>query len=196
MYLDFFFNTGIFILAGLFLLIIISLQKNNNFLNISSIFIDYFKIFKHNKFRFFIFYLSPVLCAIGISNQKKVSNEILDNINIIATILFSVFFVLIDLISNKQLEISNENNDTSAEKDKGNFENLKYETISIITVNIILSAIYLIIAFVFLFIDVSNLANLESVWYILSVIVYSIVLIIAIHLLLIAKRFKLILDKK
>ena len=190
--MSFLLNTGLFVFVGVLLIVLVSVGKNNSFVNIISIFSGYFAAFKGNRIRLMIFYLSPIIISFGIANYRTISKEILDNINIVITIFLSIFFVMIDLIENKTNGKIKEFNYVSDHSEQ-DIEKLKKETIDIILVDSIYSVLYLFISFSIQFIGTDN-KELSVLLYIISIIVYSIVLIVVIHLLIILKRFRIILN--
>lgn len=190
--MSFLLNTGLFVFVGILLIVLVSVGKNNSFINITSIFSGYITAFKENKIRLAVFYLSPIIISFGIANFRTVSKEILDNINIVITIILSIFFVMIDLIENKHIRPIKEFNDALGHSE-ADFIKVKKETIDIILVDAIYSVLYLFISFSIQFIGTDN-KEMSVLLYIISIIIYSIVLIVVIHLLIILKRFRIILN--
>ena len=191
--MSFLLYTGIYIIVGVLLIVFVSIGKNDSFINITSIFNGYFDAFKNNRIRLAIFYLSPIIISFGITNYKTVSKEILDNINIVITIFLSIFFVMIDLIENRTFKQLKQFDDTISEQNSKSFNSVKRETIDIILVDSIYSVLYLFISFLVQFIGTDN-KELGILLYVMSVIIYSIVLIVVVHLLIILKRFRTILN--
>ena len=86
------------IIGGLVLLLSL-LPKNSNFLDIRSIFAQHFKVFRGNWLQFSSIFIVPILFSIGIVQIRCVDKEILNNLNIVLSILIAMFFSVLSILS-------------------------------------------------------------------------------------------------
>lgn len=156
-------------------------RKNNNFLNIGSIFTQYFSLFNKAPLQKLAFFVAPIFMAVGITKVKLVDKDIINNLNIVLSILISMFFALLSILC------------SFSPKDNGRYNLVLKETFNVVMIECILGVFLLIVSFVILFINQYSL----SVWlFIVSILMYYLALIIFLNILLVIKRMKKLFDHR
>lgn len=170
----------LFVVCGA-LLVIYSIQKNNNFFDISGIFKEQFSIFKDCKYQFIVFYLVPALLSIGIIRIKYIDDKIVNNLNIVLSIFVSMFFAMLSIISSFN----------SNRKDL--FDKLLKETYNSIMFEIILAIFILMLTFTFSFISgVINISVIRG----LSFFIYYFTFVMLLNIFIVLKRMKALFENK
>ena len=82
----------ILFIVGTVVLIFSFSLKMSNFLDVRSIFLEHFSVFKGNPLQLVSIFIVPVLFSIGILNIRCVDSGILNNLNITLSILIAMFF--------------------------------------------------------------------------------------------------------
>lgn len=167
-------------IAGI-ILIVNFLRRNNNFFDVRPIFRQQFSMFRNCKGQIVIFYIVPLIIAIGIVRIRLIDKDIINNINIVLSIFVSMLFAIMSILngyekSNKKqcLKVLDETNNT-----------IVFETI--------LCIVILILSFIVLFID-----NFEKniLLVIVSVIIYYLMFTVILHIFIIIKRMKSLYDNR
>lgn len=171
----------LFIAGGLVLACNFSL-KNSNFLDIRSILYQHIDIFKNSPLQFISIFIIPALFAIAIVLIRCIDKEILNNLNIVLSILIAMFFSVLSILT--AFEQKNKNK---------KYQQLLNETFTTTIFEIILCLSLLLISFVALFIsDFKNSLFLE----IISVIIYYLTIVTILNILVIIKRLKVLFENK
>lgn len=177
-------NTTITILCviGGLVLLLSLLPKNSNFLDIRSIFAQHFKVFKGNVLQFISIFMVPAIFSIGIVQVCCVEKEILNNLNIVLSILIAMFFSVLSILS------------TFDGKANGNkYQQLLTETFTATIFEIIICLLLLLISFFVLFVGVFE----KTVFFkIVSGIIYYLTIVVILNILVIIKRIKVLFDNK
>ena len=163
----------LFFVAGIILLIN-ALQKNNNFFNVRSIFRDQFALFKDSPSQYIVFYLVPLLLAIGSTILKRVDNTILDNFNIVLSIIISMLFAFISIL-------------TSKDKLSSKGEAVRNETINTALFEVVLCVISLLLSNIYLFGGIFDVPISSEI---VSTVLYFLMFTILLQLFVILKRIK------
>lgn len=89
------------ILLGISVVLTITalLQKNSNFLDVRSIIIAHFKVFSGSPLQCVVIFGVPLLIAIAALNRQLLSRDIVDTLNIVLSILISMFFAMLSILS-------------------------------------------------------------------------------------------------
>lgn len=95
----------ILFIVGTVVLIFSFSLKMSNFLDVRSIFLEHFSVFKGNPLQLVSIFIVPVLFSIGILNIRCVDSEILNNLNIILSILIAMFFLHLAFCAHLQIKI-------------------------------------------------------------------------------------------
>ena len=175
-----------FIIAAIFLFIGIT-SKNNNFFDVRKIFKQHFEVLNGNKFQIILFYITPLLLAMGIVKLKVIDKDIINNMNIVISIFISMFFAMLSILCSFQLNESHE------ESTKKLYNQLLKETFNSILFESCLCIILLSLTIVELFID-----SFALNWHIFiaSTIIYYLLLVIVFNIFIILKRIKKLFDNR
>ena len=161
---------------------VLLLPKNSNFLDIRSIFAQHFKVFRGNWLQFFSIFIVPILFSIGIVQIRCVDKEILNNLNIVLSILIAMFFSVLSILSAF---------DGQTSRDK--YQQLLTETFTTTIFEIILCLLLLLISFIVLFIGVFEKTVILKI---VSGIIYYLTIVAILNILVIIKRIKVLFDNK
>ena len=164
------------IIGGLVLLLSL-LPKNSNFLDVRSIFAQHFNVFRGNWLQFFGIFIVPILFSI-----RCVDKEILNNLNIVLSILIAMFFSVLSILSAIDGQIR---------RDK--YQQLLTETFTTTIFEIILCLLLLLISFIVLFIGVFEKTVILKI---ISGIIYYLTIVTILNILVIIKRIKVLFDNK
>ena len=170
-----------FIVIPLLIMIISALKKYNNYLDVRKIVKEQYNMFKNNKSALIIIYILPIIIAIGIARIKTIDVEIIDNVNVVLSILIAMFFSIMSIIINFENEKSENYNKT-----------LK-ETNNTIMFEILLSVFLLICTFIYMFIE--KIEN-EIILFAISLIIYYLSIVVLINIFILMKRMYILYDKK
>lgn len=169
-------------LIGGCILVFSLLLKTSNFLDVRSIVCEHYRIIKVNPIQMISIYAIPIIFAITISRKQCVSKDILDNLNIILSILISMFFAVLSILCSI-------NSKTKDEK----YQLLLKETFTSTVFEIIICLLLLFASFSILFIGkYENSIILQSV----SILIYYLTMIVILNILIIIKRIKSIFDNR
>ena len=130
----------LFSMAGI-ILVVNFLRRNNNFFDVRSIFTQQFAMFKNCKGQIIVFYIVPLILAIGIVRIRLIDKDIINNINIVLSIFVSMLFAMLSILSGYE-----KNNNTQ-------FSKVLDETNNTIIFETVLCIIILILSFIVLFIN-------------------------------------------
>lgn len=169
------------IIGGLVLLLSL-LPKNSNFLDVRSIFAQHFNVFRGNWLQFFGIFIVPILFSIGIVQIRCVDKEILNNLNIVLSILIAMFFSVLSILSAIDGQIR-----------RNEYQQLLTETFTTTIFEIILCLLLLLISFIVLFIGVFEKTVILKI---ISGIIYYLTIVTILNILVIIKRIKVLFDNK
>lgn len=172
---------NIICIIGIIVLLFSFSFKINNFLNIKSIFVEHFKIFNGNYLQLLSIYLTPIFISLKIAMGHQVSKDTLESVNLIITVLTSMFFAIISILCAV---------DFKQKKDK--YKKLVEATFNSTLFEIICCLILLLISFIVIFRN-----NYESTWFLimLSTLIYYFLIVIILNVFLILKRIKSVFEK-
>ena len=157
--------------------------KMSNFLDIRRIFLDYFSVFKGNPLQLASIFIVPILFSIGIVRMRCVDKEILNNLNIVLSVLVAMFFSTLSILC--AFEDKNSKNQT--------YKRLLKETFNAAIFEAIICLLLLFISFITLFIG-----KFEQSLYlqIVSGSIYYLAFVAVLNILVIIKRLKVLFDNK
>ena len=156
------------------------LQKNSNFLDIRFVFIQHFKVFKRNYLQLISIFLVPALFAIGIARIRCVDKDVLNNLNIVLSILTAMFFSILSILSTLTKENKSEK-----------YQQLLKETFTSTLFEVILCLLLLVISFMALFIGNYEVSVVLTIT---SAVIYYLALVAILNILAIIKRIKVLFD--
>ena len=162
---------GILILAFLF-------KKVNNYFDFREIIINHLRLFKTSPAQYMLYYGIPALLAWGTVNKRTIDEVVINNVNIVITILLSVLFATLSTIAPLH----------GSEKE---FEPLKAETINAIMFESLLCVFTLVLSFVVIF---SSGFGRTIFCIIVSWLIYYFVYVIVLQLLIVFKRLSKLLQ--
>lgn len=158
------------------------LVKHSNFLDIRQVFIQHFCIFIVNPLQLIGIFFSPILLAIGLVEIKCIDKDLLSNLNIVLSILITMFLSILSILCSFNKERKNEN-----------YNQLLKETFNTSIFEIILCLLLLFISFVVLFIgDFKESIALK----IISCVIYYLTMITILNILVVIKRIKVLFDNQ
>lgn len=82
----------LFVIGIVFLVFSFSL-KMSNFLDVRTIFSEHLSVFKGNPLQLVSIFIVPALFSVGIVKIRCIDREILNNLNIVLSILIAMFFL-------------------------------------------------------------------------------------------------------
>ena len=168
-------------LVGLVCIFLSFIPKINNFFDIRTIVSNHFKIFNGNYFQMISIYFFPVLFSIWIVMRQQVTKEILEEVNLIITILTSMFFAIIGVLGS--VNVNKKNN---------KYKKIVEETFNSTLFEIICCIAILLISFILIFINNYQETTCLKIF---SIIIYYLFIIVVFNIMLILKRIKMIIEK-
>lgn len=187
--------SGILICIGIILTVIALLQKNSNFLDVRSIISTHLRVFSGSPLQFAVIFGVPLLLTIAALNEQILSKDIVDTLNIVLSILISMFFAMLSILSalNFKAVNKNEKDDLLVTSKIERYNLLLKETFNVVMFECILCILVLAVSFTLLFInDFSVSWQLTFV----SGIIYYLSLMIIFNIFVIIKRLKVLFDHR
>ena len=173
----------ILFIVGIVVLIFGFSLKMSNFLDVRSIFYEHFSVFKGNPLQLVSIFVVPALFSIGILNVHCVDSEILNNLNIVLSILIAMFFSTLSILC------------AFADKDNkdSKYRKLLKETFNATIFEALICLLLLLISFVTLFIGEYK----QSLYLqIVSGSIYYLAIVAVLNILVIIKRLKVLFENK
>ncbi len=136
---------------------------------------------KNNKSTLIIIYILPIIIAVGIARIKTIEIGIINNLNVVLSILIAMFFSVMSIIINFE---------------NGKSENYKKtlkDTNNTIMFEILLSVFLLICTFIYMFIE--KIGSVVILFFI-SLVMYYLSIVVIINIFMIMKRMYVLYDKK
>ena len=87
----------LFVIGIVFLVFSFSL-KMSNFLDVRTIFSEHLSVFKGNPLQLVSIFIVPALFSVGIVKIRCIDREILNNLNIVLSILIAMFFSTLSIL--------------------------------------------------------------------------------------------------
>lgn len=169
-----------FIVLPLFIIVGSSFRKYNNFLDIRKIIFKQLSMFKENRLNFIIIYILPIFIAVGITRIRNIDIGIINNINVVLSILIAMFFSIFSIIIN-------------FDNKSKNYKLVLEESINTIMFEIVLCVVLLIFTFIYMFIEnVNNIIILCGI----SFIIYYLSIIVLINICIVIKRMYILYENK
>ena len=170
----------LFVIGIVFLFFSFSL-KMSNFLDVRTIFSEHLSVFKGNPLQLVSIFIVPALFSVGIVKIRCIDREILNNLNIVLSILIAMFFSTLSILC------------AFADKDnrKPMYKRLLKETFNATIFESILCLLLLFLSFVTLF-----AGEFEQSLYlqIVSGCIYYLSIVAVLNILVIIKRLKVLFD--
>lgn len=171
------------------------LQKNSNFLDIRKVFADHFAIFDNSPLQRIVIFIVPFLLSISAISTQLLTKDIVNNLNIVLSILISMFFAILSILSSFTYKSTDPKTvtDVSLRKKAEKYNKLLKQTFNAVIFESVLSIVVLILSFAQLF---SN--DFSETWKlkVISLIVYYLALVIVFNILVVIKRMKSLFETK
>lgn len=183
----------ILVCVSVILIIVALLQKNSNFLDVRTIISMHFKVFSTCPLQCAVIFGVPLLITIAALNKQVLSTDIVDTLNIVLSILISMFFAMLSILSalNPRSIREEQKNDSLAISKAEEYNLLLKETFNAVMFECILCILVLATSVTLLFInDFSGSWQLTLV----SGVVYYLSLVIVFNIFVIIKRIKVLFD--
>ena len=169
----------LFLVSGL-IIFFNCIKKNNNFFDIRDIINKHFMMFSEAKGQIFVFYGTPLILAIAVLKCNCINNDIIDNIIIILSIIISMLFAMLSILSNYP------NKDDLYEK-------TLEETYNTILFQCVVCVLSLIISFAQYFIENDSP---EIYLIVISFVLYYMIFVLIMNIFLILKRMKALFENR
>jgi len=185
----------ILVSISIILVIFALFQNNSNFLDVRSVFTDHFKVFKDSPLQCIVIFGVPALLTIVALDEQILNKEIVDTLNIVLSILISMFFAMLSILSALPQKTIREDQkkEVSGQNRVKEYNLLLIETFNSVMFECILCIIVLATSVMLLFIDdFSDSRQLK----VISGAVYYLSLVIVLNIFVIIKRTKVLFDNR
>lgn len=190
-----------FVCISLVLLVSLLLSKNERFFNIREVFSKHFNLFKECKSQYFVFYIIPLLLAIGLAMIYEADSLFYSELSIVLGIIISMLFAILAMLT------SNDYRDVKSCEEKGKVKKVAEETTNAIVFNCILCLFLLLFCLIMIVLqsvdfDMISTKFLFILKKVFSGIAYYLFTVILLTLFLIIKHmskiihFNLVVKKK
>lgn len=176
---------------SLLIILIALLQKNSNFLDIRGVFKEHLVILAKNPLQFIAVIICPASIAIVVAIHQPLTEGIVNNLNIVLSILISMFFAVLSILVSFTYKKADTNQPLTPQQQ--NYNALLRQTFNTVIFESTLCVLLLAISFIALFID-SFSASIPLI--ITSAIVYYVSLVIALNILMVIKRIKVLFEHR
>ena len=175
-------STSIILFAiGSAILVFSFLLKTSNFLDVRSIFVQHFLIFKGNLLQLTSIFLVPILFSVGILQVRCVDKDILNNLNVVLSILVAMYFSMLSILC----AFASNGNKTPK------YKQLLKETFTAAIFEVVLCLLLLIISFITLF---AGKFEHSTYLQVISGSIYYLAIVIILNTLVVIKRLKVLFD--
>lgn len=180
---------------GILLILVALLQKNSNFLDVRKIIRQHLSIFSKSPLQVVAIFGAPFLIAITATATHPLTAEIVNNLNVVLSILISMFFALLSILASLNFKSTDQNkvNDITLVRAAEKYNKVLKQTNNAILFESILAILLLIVSFSQLFIG--NFAPTLKLK-IISAFVYYLTLILLLNIFVVIKRTKELIDSK
>jgi len=168
-----------FIIIPLLIMVLSTFRKYNNYFDVRRILREQYNMFKNSISTLIIIYILPIIIVIGIVRVKFIDTDIVNNINVVISILIAMFFSVMSIIINFE------------NKKSENYKRTLKETNNTIMFEILLSVFTLICTFIYMFIE--SVEN-QIILGIISFIIYYLTIVIIINIFIVMKRMYILYE--
>lgn len=180
---------------GIILILVALLQKNSNFLDVRKIVRQHLSIFSKSPLQVVAIFGAPLLIAIAAAATHPLTVEIVNNLNVVLSILISMFFAMLSILASLSLKSTDQSKveDVTLIRDAKNYNKVLTQTNNAILFESVLAILLLIVSFSQLFIgSFDSTLKLK----IISAFVYYLTLVLILNIFVVIKRTKELLDSK
>lgn len=172
----------VFAIIGGVILLLSFLPKNSNFLDVRAILVQHFKVFQGSPLQMIAIFISPIFLSISIVLVCCVNEDILNNLNVVLSILVAMFFSTLGILCTI---------DTTTKKAK--YIQLLKETFNATIFEIIVCLVLLFLSFVMLFVDNFTETFILSA---VSCVLYYLTMVAILNIFVVIKRIKVLFDNR
>ena len=181
--------------VGIILILVALLQKNSNFLDVRKIISQHLSIFSKSPLQVVSIFGAPLLIAIAAAATHPLTVDIVNNLNVVLSILISMFFAMLSILASLSLKSTDQSKveDVTLIRDAKKYNKILKQTNNAILFESILAILLLIVSFSQLFIG-----SFDPTWKlkIISAFVYYLTLVLVLNIFVVIKRIKALLDSK
>lgn len=180
---------------GIILILVALLQKNSNFLDVRKIVRQHLSIFSKSPLQVVAIFGAPLLIAIAAAATHPLTVEIVNNLNVVLSILISMFFAMLSILASLSLKSTDQSKveDVTLIRNAKNYNKVLKQTNNAILFESVLAILLLIVSFSQLFIgSFDSTLKLK----IISAFVYYLTLALILNIFVVIKRTKELLDSK
>lgn len=162
-------------------------RKNESFFNLRDVIKDHLGLFRNSKSQYVIFYISPLLFAVGLSMIYEAGETFYINLSVIVSVLLSMLLAILSILTGKDYSSIEDDNQ------RKNIKRVTQETITAIVFDSMLCIFLLLYGLVMIVID-GVAFDAEVVKRIFAGIAYYSFAVMLLNLLLIVKRMSRIIE--
>lgn len=155
-------------------------SKINNFLDIKRIIGKYFKMFNGDIVQIVYICVFPLVYALLIILIKNPTENLINNINLVVTILTSLFFAVVGFLSSIDYSDKNEK-----------YRNIANETFNLMCFEILCSILIIILSFSLLFLDLNKNMYIINVF---GFCIYYLLILVVFNVFIALKRVSVMFD--
>lgn len=175
------FSYKVLLPVGVILVILYSIQKNNNFIRIRGVFTQYLSIFNKSIIQIAFFFGVPILFAFSFAQLSEIDQSTFETMYVVVSILITMFFSVLTMLTGDNTKRSN------------TYKCVLNETINCILFEIVVSIFILAYGFIFQML----LEQIPDAWVDICVgIFYYMIFFLLLNMFIIVKRFKMLNENK
>lgn len=178
---DYLFSPFTLLITSFIFIFLNIFKKYNNFSNIFDVTKTHFWMFNKAKGQLFIYYGVPLLIAGALIQIKIMDNSIIENINLVISILISMFFAMLGIIGAYDIKENEQYND------------ILKQTQATISFQIIVCIITLSINFLYCFLPSDNYFILR---HLLTFFIYYFIFTIILNIFIVVKRLYVLFEER
>lgn len=166
-------------------------QKNSNFLNIRGVFKEHLLVLIKSPLQFCAIIIVPMIISIIGAIYHPLSEGIVDNLNIVLSILISMFFAVLSILVSLTRKKEEEGKPLTPEEK--NYNTLLDQTFNAVIFESALCILLLVISFMQLFFNYFEPGMLVTI---VSVVVYYLAIVIVLNIFVVIKRIRALFDHR
>ncbi len=186
-------NTATVVVLSVCLVIIVLalFQKNSNFLDIRGVFKEHLLVLTKSPLQFCAIIIVPMIISIIGAIYHPLSEGIVDNLNIVLSILISMFFAVLSILVSLTRKKGEKGKPLTPEE--RNYNTLLDQTFNAVIFESALCILLLVISFMQLFFNYFGPGVLVTI---VSVVVYYLAIVIVLNIFVVIKRIRALFDNR
>ena len=182
---------SILIALSVGILIVALVQKNSNYMSVSSVMKKHVSLFSKAPVQLCAIFIVPGLLAIAAVLSNAVSDTLMENLLVAVSIFFSVFFAVMSILCSMSIE-GTETRSADQTKEKGSTRSLIKETFICAMLESVVSVAVLI------FLISYQMLSLSNPWWkaILQTVILYLVFLVITNMFVILKRLEKLFSEK